>query len=155
MRSITLAAVVAFLGVAVQAQDPEPPVVRVFVAESKAQAFNAAGWTAIGWSNDQTVEIQKNVHERRECSGLRVTNRASRAHFVISMDRSGGRFSKGAFGAFARDNKIAVFDGWGDLIFSTSTRSLGNAVKDGCQAIHREIESGAELITIGETDESQ
>ena len=54
---------------------------------------------------------------------------------------------------FARDNKIAVFDGWGDLIFSMSTRNLGNAVKDSCNAIQQEIASGAELVTIAEADE--
>jgi len=32
-------------------------------------------------------------------------------------------------------NKIAVFNHDGDVIFSNSTRELGNAVKDACQAM--------------------
>ena len=59
-----------------------------------------------------------------------MTNRARRAHFVVTMDRSEGGFSKRVFGFAARDNKIALFDGWGDLVYSNSTRSVGNAVKD-------------------------
>ena len=138
------------------AQGDGTPVVRVFVAESQAQAFNAGGsggtFSATGGSNDQTVEIQKNLQEQRECEGLRVTNRVRRAHFVVTMDRSEGGFSKRVFGFAARDNKIALFDGWGDMVFSNSTRSVGNAVKDVCVAIQREVASGTELVTVGEAD---
>lgn len=151
----SLCAVLAWPALAL-AQDGNAPVVRVFVAESQAQAFSAGGsggaFSATGGSNDQTVEIQKNLQERSECEGLRVTNRAGRAHFVVTMDRSEGGLSKRMFGFAARDNKIALFDGWGDLIFSNSTRSVGNAVKDVCVAIRREVSSGAELVTVGEAD---
>ncbi len=138
------------------AQEATAPVVRVFVAESQAQAFSAGGsgggFSATGGSNDQTVEIQKNLQDQRECEGLRVTNRAQRAHFVVTMDRSEGGFSKRVFGFAARDNKIALFDGWGDLVYSNSTRSVGNAVKDVCVAIRREVASGADLVTVGDAD---
>ena len=138
------------------AQEETAPVVRIFVAESQAQAFSAGGsggsFSATGGSNDQTVEIQKNLQDQRECQGLRVTNRARRAHFVVTMDRSEGGFSKRVFGFAARDNKIALFDGWGDLVYSNSTRSVGNAVKDVCVAIRREVAAGADLVTVGEAD---
>ena len=130
----------------------ETPV-RVFVATSAAQAFNAdgggGGVSAVGGTNNQTVEIQKNIREKRECKGFRVTNRAKRAHFVITMDRSEGGFSKRVFGPLSKDNKIAVFDGWGDMLYAKSMRSVGSAVKEACKSIRAEIESGAELITVG------
>ena len=129
------------------------PTVRVFVAETQAQAFSGGGGGTSGGSNDQTVEIQKNLQEQEECQGLRVTNRAPRAHFVVTMDRSEGGVSKRLFGFASRDNKIALFDGWGDLIYSNSTRSLGNAVKDVCTALWAEIERGAELITVADADD--
>ena len=131
------------------AQDQDRPIVRVFVAESQALAFQGG---APGGSNSQTVEIQKNIQEQDECQGLRVTNRVNRAHFVVAMDRSEGGFSKRLFGAFSRDNKIALFDGWGDMIYSNSTRSLGNAVKNVCTALWREVAAGVELVTVGETE---
>ena len=133
----------------------DDPVIRVYVAESQAQAFDASGGSATGGTNDQTVEIQKNLQEKKECRDLRVTNRAKRAHFVITMDRSEGGLSKRLWGAGSKDNKIAVFDGWGDLIFSHSTRSVGNAVKDACKAIAEEIAGGADLITVGEAEEPE
>ena len=49
--------------------------------------------------------------------------------------------------------KIALFDGWGDMIYSNSTRSLGNAVKDICQALWAEVDGGAELITVGDASQ--
>jgi len=154
MKALIL--VLAFAVFAGIAGAQETPVIRVFVAESQAQAFNADGFSATGGSNDQTVEIQKNLQERDECAFLRVTSRISRAHFVVAMDRTEGGLGKRLWGAASRDNKIAVFDGYGDLIFSTSTRSLGNAVKDSCNAIQSEIDAGrVELITVAEADASQ
>ena len=151
---VAAAALLVAAGGSALAQDAPAPPVRVFVAESAAQAFDGSGWGGTaGGSNDQTVEIQKNLQEKRECEGLRVTNRAQRAHFVIAMDRSEGGFSKRAFGFASCDHKIAVFDGWGDLLYSNSTRSLGNAVKDVCEAIQREVAAGAALITVGEADD--
>ena len=161
MQKRHIAAVVAvgaLFAVDAMAQDAQRPTVRVFVAESQAQAFSAAGAdgfvSATGGSNDQTVEIQKNLQEQGACNrqALRVTNRVDRAHFVVTMDRSEGGFSKRVWGFASRDNKIALFDGWGDLIYSNSTRSLGNAVSDVCEAIAREVENGAELITVGEAN---
>lgn len=149
-RVVVLCAVVLLLSPAYsQAETP----VRIFVAQNATQAFNADGgggaFTATGGTNNQTVEIQKNIQEKRECSEFRVTNRAKRAHFVITMDRSEGGFSKRTLGVFSRDNKIAVFDGYGDMIFAKSVRAVGNAVKDACKAIRKEVASGAELITVG------
>ena len=47
----------------------------------------------------------------------------------MTLDHEGGK------GLLAHRNKIAVFNRDGDDIFSNSTRELGNAVKDACQAM--------------------
>ena len=61
-------------GVRAAAQDA--PVVRVFVPTSEANRVSGGGDAGIsGGSNHQTVEIMKNLTERKECSRLRVTNR--------------------------------------------------------------------------------
>ena len=153
MRKLTGVVVAAIIVGGSVSMAQERPQVRVFVAESQAQAFAADRFSATGGSNDQTVEIQKNFQEQDACQGTRVTNRPDRAHFVVTMDRSEGGFSKRAFGFASRDNKMAVFDGWGDLIYSNSTRSLGNAVKDVCNALWAEVDGGAELVTVGDASE--
>jgi hypothetical protein len=52
-----------------------------------------------------------------------------KADYIVLLDHEGGK-------ALARrDNKVAVFKKDGDTIFSKSTRTLGNAVKDSCAAI--------------------
>ena len=153
MRKLTGVVVAAIIVGGSVSMAQERPQVRVFVAESQAQAFAADRFSATGGSNDQTVEIQKNFQEQEVCQGTRVTNRPERAHFVVTMDRSEGGFSKRAFGFASKDNKIALFDGWGDMIYSNSTRSLGNAVKDVCQALWAEVDGGAELITVGDASQ--
>jgi hypothetical protein len=52
-----------------------------------------------------------------------------KADFVLTLDREGGK------SLLAHRNKVAVFNRDGDDIFSISTRELGNAVKDACQAM--------------------
>jgi hypothetical protein len=51
---------------------------------------------------------------------------------VVLLDHEGGK------GITHRDNKVAVFNKDGDSILSHSTRSLGNAVKDACEAIAKD-----------------
>lgn len=152
-RIVVIVGSLLVLSALVAAQEVDQPLIRIFVAESEAQAFSAGTWGGTsGGSNDQTVEIQKNLTEQDACTeqNLRVTNRPQRAHFVIMMDRNEGNKIWGFAG---RDNKIAVFDGWGDMIYSNSTRSLGNAVKDACVAIADEVARGAELITVADASQ--
>jgi hypothetical protein len=58
-----------------------------------------------------------------------MTNLRERADYIVTLDHEGGK------GLLRRDNKVAVFTRDGDMVFSHSTRSLGNSVKDACQAI--------------------
>jgi hypothetical protein len=63
------------------------------------------------------------------CSEIVVNNKKEIADFVVILDHEGGK------GIARKRNKIAVFNRSGDSIFSDSTRSLGNSVKDACGAI--------------------
>ncbi len=60
---------------------------------------------------------------------ITVTNRLDKADFVITLDHEGGK------ALLTHHNKIAVFNKDGDVIFSNSTISLGNSVKDACQVM--------------------
>jgi hypothetical protein len=99
-----------------------------FSAASNRNGGAASGRFA-GGARPQTVEIIKTFNER--CSGVTVTMDRSQAQFIVLFDHEGGK------GYVRKDNKIAVFKSSGDLLFSDSTRSLGNAVKDACEAIFR------------------
>jgi hypothetical protein len=122
-------------------QEPSDGKVRVFVTDSQSWETRGAGggggnkngWGASssfsGGARPQTAEIIKTLNQR--CSELTVTNNLGKADFVIVLDHEGGK------GALAHRNKIAVFNRDGDDIFSDSTRELGNAVKDSCNAMMR------------------
>jgi TonB family protein len=100
---------------------------RVFVADSDSWQMVAGRNAAAGGARPQTAEILKTFGER--CHGVIMTSRQDRADWIVTLDHEGGK-------GWARiDNKVAVFSKDGDMIYSGSTRSLGNAVKDACAAI--------------------
>jgi hypothetical protein len=119
--------------------EPSDGKVRVFVTDSESWETrgsgggggNSNGWGAAssfsGGARPQTAEIIKTLNER--CPQLTVTNILGKANFVIVLDHEGGK------GLLRHRNKIAVFNHNGDDIFSDSTRELGNAVKDACDAM--------------------
>ena len=80
-----------------------------------------------GGARPQTAEIMKTFGER--CPGVRVNRNPEKADFVVVLDHEGGKLF------FQRDNKVVIFNREGDMIHSGSTRSLGNSVKNACQAI--------------------
>ena len=80
-----------------------------------------------GGARPQTAEIIKTFGER--CPDVIINNKPDKADYVVLLDHEGGK------GLVKRDNKMAVFNKDGDSIVSHSTRSLGNAVKDACDAI--------------------
>jgi hypothetical protein len=118
---------------------PSDGKVRVFVTDSQSwetrggssAGGNQNGWGGHSWmaggARPQTAEIIKTLNER--CPQFIVTNNLAKADFVVTLDHEGGK------GLLAHRNKIAVFNRNGDDIFSNSTRELGNAVKDACQAM--------------------
>lgn len=116
---------------------PSDGKTRIYVTDSESWQVEG-GWAAndhnaggavSGGSRPQTAEIIKTFNER--CQAMIVTENKTRANYVIILDHDGGE------GFSRKDNKIVVFNRDGDAIFSASTRSLGNAVKDACAAIKR------------------
>ena len=83
-----------------------------------------------GGARPQTAEIIKTFNER--CPEVTVTMNKDKADFIVLLDHEGGK------GYARKDNKVAVFSKDGDAIFSKSTRELGNAVKDACEAIKKQ-----------------
>jgi hypothetical protein len=62
------------------------------------------------------------------CPGIVVTNDRSRANYVITFEREAHKI-------WRKDNKIAVFNSAGDMVFSSSTRVLGNDVRSFCSHV--------------------
>ena len=92
-----------------------------------------AGATS-GGARPQTAEIIKTFRERCD---LEVTMEKEKADYFVILDHEGGK------GIIWRDNKVAVFESTGTSVYSGSTRSLGNAVKDACNEIRVREQSQA------------
>ncbi len=111
--------------------------IRVFVTESTSWSVSGTetviegdgGGHMQGGAKPQTAEIMKTISKRRECAGVVVTINREKADYILLLERVGGR------DIIAKDNKMALFNRDGDMVASSSTRSLGNAVKDACLAI--------------------
>lgn len=124
-------------------------LIRVFVTDSESweiagYSTGQAAWVGnvgaaqtssalSGGARPQTTEIIKTVNER--CPEVIVTMVPARANFILRLEHEGGK------GVLRKDNKVALFNSAGDLVFSSSTRLLGNAVKDACGAIQRWVDS--------------
>ena len=112
---------------------------RIFVTESTSWSVSGedvahdgtGGGSLQGGAKPQTAEIMKTISKRRECQGIIVTINREKADYILLLERVGGR------DLISKDNKMALFDREGDIVASSSTRSLGNAVKDACLAIQR------------------
>ena len=144
MNRVTIACLASLIlgfPAAAQQQSQSPQRIRVFVASDRMVDGNLELVT-----HTQGVAA---FQEQSECEGLRVTNRIDRAHFLLTLERFSGTIN--TFG-LNRRNDVSVYDGWGDMVYAGSTRQLGNAAKDACNAIREEIESGAELVTMQESN---
>jgi hypothetical protein len=116
---------------------------RVFITDSQSwQIAGASGGSSSGFggavaggARPQTAEIIKTFSER--CPQVTVNNKQDKADYIVLLDHEGGK------GYLRHDNKIAVFNKDGDSIVSHSTMSLGNAVKDGCDAIVKDWPTSA------------
>lgn len=111
---------------------------RVFITDSQSWAVGGGGGgsgagfgeAASGGARPQTAEIVKTFGER--CPEVIVNNMREKADYVVLLDHEGGKSS------ISRDNKVAVFNKDGDSIVSHSTRTLGNAVKEACEAVTKD-----------------
>ena len=120
---------------------------KVFIRDSESwqvsgSATGANGAFAAysrGGARPQTAEIIKTFGER--CPEVIVNNREELADYIVLLDHEGGK------GVLRHRNKVAVFGRVsGDVVVSHSTLSLGNSVKDACEAITDHwVAHGAEL----------
>ena len=133
-RAVLITVLSSLLPAGLHAQSSAEPT-RVYVTDSDSWETQG-GWAATkdggagrtaGGARPQTVEIMKTFRER--CPSITVTSQKARAQYVVLLDHEGGK------GLARKDTKIAVFNGEGDLLHAGSTRSVGNAVKDACDAI--------------------
>ena len=146
MRLLVNSLVVSLLLIpsAAQTTTSGAPRPRVFISDSQSweMSGNAGGSNgtfaahSAGGARPQTAEIVKTFGER--CPEVIVNNKPDKADYVVLLDHEGGK------GLVKRDNKVAVFNKDGDSIVSHSTRSLGNAVKDACDAISADWPARAE-----------
>ena len=112
--------------------------VRVYITDSDSWSTSGGGYGgpdiglggSKGGARPQTVEIIKTFNDR--CPKLTVTIKKESADYIVMFDHEGGKT------IFNVDNKVAIFNKAGDAIYSGSTRSLGNAVKDSCEAIYKD-----------------
>ena len=91
---------------------------------------SGAAGVSTGGARPQTAEIIKTFRER--CPDLEATMEKEKADYFVILDHEGGK------GWLRNDNKVVVFDSTGTSVYSGSTRSLGNAVKDSCNEIRRQ-----------------
>jgi len=166
MRSLTKIAVLSLLVIPVAAQTSNSDQkARVFITDSQSWQMtgnsggssNGFGGHSSGGARPQTAEIIKTFGDR--CSQVVVNNKQDRADYVVVLDHEGGK------SILAHDNKVAVFNSDGDAVVSHSTRSLGNSVKDACEAIAKDWPSRAgkvavqkpappQLVTVSQTSET-
>jgi PEGA domain len=162
MRSVIKFAALSLLLIpaAAQTSTSDAQRARVFITDSQSWQMtgNSGGSNngfashSSGGARPQTAEIIKTFGDR--CSQVVVNNKQDKADYVVVLDHEGGK------SILAHDNKVAVFNSDGDAIVSHSTRSLGNSVKDACEAISHDWPSrvgkvtaqrqAAQLVTVSE-----
>src|SRR5882762_6627698 len=138
MRLLIYFSVLSVLLIPAAGQNSSGQKPRVFISDSQSwQVSGSSGGSSSGFgghtsggARPQTAEIVKTFGER--CPEVTVNNKQDRADYVVLLDHEGGK------GLALKDNKVAVFNSDGDSIVSHSTRSLGNAVKDACEAIAKD-----------------
>lgn len=137
MKSFNVSLLLLLLAAAVAAQESRKT--RVYINDSQSWEIEGGfggssggfGGGTRGGARPQTAEIIKTFNER--CPSLTVTSKEDRADYTIILQHEGGK------DLVRRDNKFAVFNKDGDALVSGSTRSLGNAVKNACQAILKDL----------------
>ena len=102
----------------------------VFVADSYSNDGLAKGGT-----RPHIVEAIKTFGAR--CGDMAVTLKQDQAEYVVLLEHDGNR----KIGR--KRNKVAVVNRNGRVIYSHSTRTLGNAVQDSCRTIREAKSHGA------------
>ena len=110
------------VGYSLTEESRQPVTAWVFINEGYATALQPG-------ADAQTIEAVKTL--ARQCPNVGVTLEKDQANFIVLVGHDPHR------PWWRRDNKIAVFNREGHEIYSTSTRTMGNAVKDACDIISR------------------
>jgi PEGA domain len=93
------------------------------------------GWWAAGRtdsivdSHDESMELAKDFAQ--SCPGVQVTVNAEAADYVTSLNRE----SKAKKGLFSKNDQIMVSNKAGDVLLSSTVRSVATAAKDACNVI--------------------
>lgn len=74
------------------------------------------------------------------CPNVVVTLNPEKADFKIFLERESNKLIR-------RDNKFAVFNKDGDMVFSASTRVLGNGVRNFCATVDEMPQTASEAKT--------
>ncbi len=135
--SVAICAAMALIVWAIPGQGQDAKV-RIYILESQSWQVSGSAGTVdggggggiSGGARPQTAEIMETFTER--CPSCTVTMDKTKADYSVRLEHEGGKMT------ILRDNKVIVFNRDGDLIYSGSTRSLGNAVKDACSAIEKD-----------------
>jgi hypothetical protein len=135
MKSSSMLSALAAVLLAESLQAAEKP--RIFLTES--QALRVSGEAELGetkgalsltgGTSPQNIEVMKQF--TRHCPDVVVTANRDKADYTVRFDHE----SASPITLFVRGNKVAIFGKNEELIFSTSTRLLANAVKESCAAI--------------------
>jgi hypothetical protein len=102
---------------------------------SAVGALSGGGWWSSGRtdsivdSHDESMELTKNF--AANCTGAQVTVNPDAADYVTSLNRE----SKAKKGVFSKNNQIQVSNKAGDVLLSSSVRSVATAAKDACNLI--------------------
>jgi hypothetical protein len=111
---------------------------RIFLTESHAQVTaegvlgeEKSALAFSGGTSSETIEVMKAFG--RLCPAVVITANRDRADYIVRFDREGTNPTT----PFVKGNKVAIFNRDEDLVYSHSTRLLGNAVKGACTALTR------------------
>jgi hypothetical protein len=99
---------------------------RVYVEGTpNAWSFNN-GSSGGGGSHPQLAEVMKTLGH--SCPGIVVTNDPKQAQYFVTFERESKKILR-------KDSKLAVFNSSGDMVFSSSTRALGNGIRGFCSSL--------------------
>jgi hypothetical protein len=96
---------------------------------------SGGGWWAAGRSDsivdshDESMELAK--HFASNCAGVQVTVNPDTADYVTGLNRE----SKAKKGLFSKNDQIQVSNKAGDVLLSSTVRSVATAAKDACKVI--------------------
>ncbi len=100
---------------------------RVFVAQANdSWSFTAGRHFGQGSTHPQTVEVMKTFGE--SCPNVIITSNSDNADYQVLFERESNK-------AVRKHNKFAAFNRNGDMVYSASTRNLGNSVRGFCSSI--------------------